>query len=208
MSFSVASHEANLSVSETCCLSLLHSCSCSPKRAGYLTANPKADESEEVIYADDRLWKKEDAVIREKSANSARKHSFYRVDLGGLVEAGLGVTSDTAKFWISSETAVETTRDYGLLILKKFTSTVNRTEARERGDFILQAGAFDYDTFMTLADYANLREKPKSSNRMQSKALNGGAGEIRTPDTWFRKPMLYPSELQPHYEQTTTFSAR
>jgi hypothetical protein len=25
----------------------------------------------------------------------------------------------------------------------------------------------------------------------------GGAGEIRTPDTWFRKPMLYPSELQP-----------
>jgi hypothetical protein len=27
--------------------------------------------------------------------------------------------------------------------------------------------------------------------------MNGGAGEIRTPDTWFRKPMLYPSELQP-----------
>src|SRR5256885_1763863 len=23
---------------------------------------------------------------------------------------------------------------------------------------------------------------------------SGGAGEIRTPDTWFRKPMLYPSE--------------
>jgi hypothetical protein len=29
------------------------------------------------------------------------------------------------------------------------------------------------------------------------KPANGGAGEIRTPDTWFRKPMLYPSELQP-----------
>ena len=27
--------------------------------------------------------------------------------------------------------------------------------------------------------------------------LSGGAGEIRTPDTWLRKPMLYPSELQP-----------
>src|ERR1700733_7386992 len=25
----------------------------------------------------------------------------------------------------------------------------------------------------------------------------GGAGESRTPDTWFRKPKLYPSELQP-----------
>jgi hypothetical protein len=27
--------------------------------------------------------------------------------------------------------------------------------------------------------------------------LNGGAGEIRTRDNRFRKPMLYPSELQP-----------
>src|SRR5229473_8337962 len=26
----------------------------------------------------------------------------------------------------------------------------------------------------------------------------GGAGESRTPDTRFRKPLLYPSELQPH----------
>src|SRR6202034_704334 len=27
---------------------------------------------------------------------------------------------------------------------------------------------------------------------------NGGAGESRTPDTQFRKLLLYPSELQPH----------
>src|SRR5258708_37842153 len=26
----------------------------------------------------------------------------------------------------------------------------------------------------------------------------GGAGEVRTPDLRFRKPTLYPSELQPH----------
>jgi hypothetical protein len=29
------------------------------------------------------------------------------------------------------------------------------------------------------------------------KELNGGAGEARTPDLRFRKPTLYPSELQP-----------
>jgi hypothetical protein len=30
-----------------------------------------------------------------------------------------------------------------------------------------------------------------------SRAKAGGAGEIRTPDTQFRKLLLYPSELQP-----------
>ena len=30
------------------------------------------------------------------------------------------------------------------------------------------------------------------------KEESGGAGEIRTPDTQFRKLLLYPSELQPH----------
>src|ERR1700691_3589869 len=30
---------------------------------------------------------------------------------------------------------------------------------------------------------------------------NGGAGESRTPDTRFRKPLLYPSELQPRPER-------
>ncbi len=30
----------------------------------------------------------------------------------------------------------------------------------------------------------------------QSNEMNGGPGETRTPDTRFRKPLLYPSELQ------------
>jgi hypothetical protein len=29
--------------------------------------------------------------------------------------------------------------------------------------------------------------------------ITGGAGEIRTPDLRFRKPALYPSELQLHF---------
>ena len=32
-------------------------------------------------------------------------------------------------------------------------------------------------------------------------SLTGGAGESRTPDTQFRKLLLYPSELQPHAVQ-------
>jgi hypothetical protein len=102
------------------------------RRAGYFTAKPASDESEEATYADERLWKKGDALKHENNPNSARKHSFYRIDLGGVTEAGLGVTSDTAKFWISSDTAVETTRDYGLLLLKRFTSTLKKM--KEAGD--------------------------------------------------------------------------
>jgi hypothetical protein len=33
---------------------------------------------------------------------------------------------------------------------------------------------------------------------LQSIRIDGGAGESRTPDTQFRKLLLYPSELQPH----------
>jgi hypothetical protein len=102
------------------------------RRAGYLTSNPKANESEQVTYADEKLWKKEDVLKRENDTNSARKHSFYRVDLGSLTDAGLGVTSDTAKFWVSSDTPVETTRAFGLLLLKKFTSTLKKM--KDAGD--------------------------------------------------------------------------
>ena len=35
-------------------------------------------------------------------------------------------------------------------------------------------------------------------NSLQRNEINGGAGEIRTRDKRFRKPLLYPSELQPH----------
>ncbi len=40
--------------------------------------------------------------------------------------------------------------------------------------------------------YVDARYKPRFSFRR-----NGGAGESRTPDTQFRKLLLYPSELQP-----------
>jgi hypothetical protein len=33
--------------------------------------------------------------------------------------------------------------------------------------------------------------------RIEKFKWSGGAGEIRTRDNRFRKPMLYPSELQP-----------
>src|SRR6267143_4105684 len=41
------------------------------------------------------------------------------------------------------------------------------------------------------------RTKVQSLRTGKYREGSGGAGEIRTPDTWFRKPMLYPSELQP-----------
>jgi hypothetical protein len=54
------------------------------------------------------------------------------VDLGALSETGLGVTADTAKLWIPAETPIESIRDYGLLLLKKFTATLKKM--KEDGD--------------------------------------------------------------------------
>jgi hypothetical protein len=39
----------------------------------------------------------------------------------------------------------------------------------------------------------------RNVKHIEMKEISGGAGEARTPDLRFRKPSLYPSELQPHF---------
>lgn len=102
------------------------------RRAGYFVVKPAANEPEEIALADEKLATKTDATAKESSPKYLRKHSFYRVDLGGLSEAGVGVTSDTAKLWISADTPIDSVRDYGLLLLKKFTTTLRKM--RDDGD--------------------------------------------------------------------------
>lgn len=102
------------------------------RRAAYLVTKPGPNEPEEITFADERLGTKADATAREGSAKYVRKQSFYRVDLGGLSEAGVGVTSDSAKLWISADTPIDSVRDYGLLLLKRFTTTLKKM--RNDGD--------------------------------------------------------------------------
>jgi hypothetical protein len=96
------------------------------RRAAYLATKPASTEPQEITFADEHLGTKADATAKEGSTKYVRKHSFYRVDLGGLSEAGVGVTSDTAKLWISADTPIDSVRDYGLLLLKKFTTTLKK----------------------------------------------------------------------------------
>lgn len=96
------------------------------RRAGYLVANPGTNETEEVTYADEKLSSKPTVTTHEKNPKYFRKHSFYRIDLGSITETGIGVTADTAKLWIPAETAIDSVRDYGLLLLKKFTVTLDK----------------------------------------------------------------------------------
>ena len=96
------------------------------KRAGYLVSNPGENETEEVSYADEDLSEKPRVAAQENNPKYFRKYSFYRVDLGAATETGLGVTADTAKLWIPAETPIESVRDYGLLLLKKFTATLDK----------------------------------------------------------------------------------
>src|SRR5260370_11723096 len=102
------------------------------KKVGYLVTDPGPNETEEVSYGDDKLANKPDVVAQESNTKFLRKRSFYRIDLGGLAETGVGVTSDTAKLWIASDTAIESVREYGLLLLKKFTTTLKKM--KEMGD--------------------------------------------------------------------------
>ena len=47
-------------------------------------------------------------------------------------------------------------------------------------------------------DLSDYKTQSAHGRKVHSLEDNGGAGEIRTRDNRFRKPMLYPSELQPH----------
>ena len=46
--------------------------------------------------------------------------------------------------------------------------------------------------------FSVFERRMKAHKSLNQKQKSGGAGEIRTPDTQFRKLLLYPSELQPH----------
>jgi hypothetical protein len=94
------------------------------QRARWSKADPGPDEAEEVSYSDLKLSTKKPAIHTENDPKRSRDHSFYRVNLSGAGETGVGVTSSTAKLWIPSETAVDNVRDFGLGLLRKFSTTI------------------------------------------------------------------------------------
>ena len=94
------------------------------KRAAYLATRKTSNQATNVTYADEHLATIPSIRAQEESTDFERKQSFYRVDLVGLSETGVGATSDAGKLWIPTEVPIDTVRDYGVALLKKISRTV------------------------------------------------------------------------------------
>lgn len=95
------------------------------KRAGYFIAKPDLHAPSNITYADENLGSKSIALDEENNSRSQRKHSFYLIPLGSIVEQGVGVTSDSGKLWIPRETPLDSVRQYGIELLKKVGTTLD-----------------------------------------------------------------------------------
>jgi hypothetical protein len=103
------------------------------RRACYFFPDKRPDRASNITFADDLLASIPEVRNHEESAGAERKLSFYRIPLAGLGERGVGVTSDSAKLWIPSDTPVQTVRDFGVALLQKVTGTL--VKMRRSGNF-------------------------------------------------------------------------
>jgi hypothetical protein len=109
------------------------------KRAGYFVSNVSGDVPSNISYADENLSTIEMARTEERSFRSQRKHSFYRIPLGHLVETGVGATSDSGKLWIPREVPLSLVREYSLRLLGRVSETLNELTQRGDTDEVLDA---------------------------------------------------------------------
>lgn len=109
------------------------------KKAGYFVADQSGTVPSNIVYADENLSTKPVAREEEADPRSQRKHSFYRIPLGGVVEQGVGATSDSGKLWIPRETPLDTVREYAGKLLGKVGRTLNGMTRRGEMDEVLAA---------------------------------------------------------------------
>ena len=65
------------------------------------------------------------------------------------------------------------------------------------------ASLYNGDTSREILNFSEVKENTEpfvklSSQRCSNSLTNGAPGKIRTPDTRFRRPVLYPAELRTH----------
>ena len=96
------------------------------RRAAYFARKKTSNQAANVAYADEKLSTIPSIRAQEESPDFERKQSFYKIDLVGLTETGIGATSDSGKLWIPAEVPIDTVRDYGVALLKKISGTLRR----------------------------------------------------------------------------------
>lgn len=109
------------------------------KRAGYFIADPDPRIPSNITYADDNLAARPLAREEEDNPRSQRKHSFYMIPLGSVVEQGVGATSDSGKLWIPRQVPLNTVREYAIDLLGKIGRTLDDMTRQEEYAEVLAA---------------------------------------------------------------------
>ena len=129
------------------------------KRASYVIASPDAVTPANIVYADDNLGVRRLAFEEENNSRSQRNQSFYRIPiLDGLLEEGLGATSETGKLWIPKETPIELVREYGTALLGKISGTIQKMAQNDQIEGVLSTYRFEEMPDLSSADPMKLRE--------------------------------------------------
>ncbi len=102
------------------------------KKASYSLERKTALQPSNVIYADEELPLFSAVQEREQDFNSKRVSSFYRIPLGSIEQQGIGVTSNSGKLWIPRETSIEAVSEYGVHLLRRVSSTLDKLSADGR----------------------------------------------------------------------------
>jgi len=129
------------------------------RRAGYFISAPDPSTPHYVTYADDELSAKSVVRAQEESARSQRKHSFYLIPLGSILEQGLGASSDSGKLWVPREVPLDTVRKYGLSLLNKIGATLDGMAERGEVDQVLAAFGLGHLPAMSSFKPRTLREE-------------------------------------------------
>ena len=113
--------------------------------AKYINQRIDNNKPNQMKFTDVELSRKSIAIETENDVFSKRMETFYRINLDGIENYGLGVTSHTGKLYIPKLTELSKVKDFGYDLLRKITDTVD--------DFIINK---EYDeVFNTLALYDN-----------------------------------------------------
>ena len=129
------------------------------KRASYVIAKPDATTPTNIVYADDNLGARRLAIEEENNSRSQRSQSFYRIPiLNGLLEEGLGATSENGKLWIPKETPIDLVREYGTALLGRITGTITGMVQNDQIEEVLSTYRFDEMPEISSTDPLRLRQ--------------------------------------------------
>ncbi len=129
------------------------------KRARYFVSSQEMPLPQNITLGDKNLSTKPIAQEQENDDNISRKESFYKVQLNGVEEQGVGVTSETGKLWIPQKITVSEIKDYGISLLKRVSDELNDLTENEEYEKIFDSLGIKTSPVITAVGSTALRKE-------------------------------------------------